>query len=523
VGRLNARRAAVALAIVLAAGCARARPATRPAAPDPVPGLRDDLSRLFLAPAFDQALWAVKVQSLATGEVLYELNAGKLMMPASNMKVVTMSVAADRLGWDHRFETALVSSAPIENGILRGDLEVVGSGDPSVNGRSGPPTRAFAALADQLKAAGITAIEGRIVGDDNRFDDERFGLGWAWDDLPYGFAAPVGALQFNEDLVELTLLPGREPGEPATVDMTPPESDLTIDNRMVTVPRGTAARVELKRLPHQTSLVVEGAVPVGSEPLIRTAAVDNPTIFFVQALRAELVARGIQVGGPAIDIDDIQPAGAHPSGSNGSGGSGEESRRVLASWLSPPLSEIGSVLMKLSQNLYAETLLKVLGSRDGPGSTDSGRQVVADTLAAWGIPDGHLVMADGSGLSRNNYLTAELLIGILTRMRQDPRLAGPFEAALPIAGVDGTLRGRMRATRAEGVARAKTGTIANVRSLSGYVTSGSGEPIVFSILANHFNVPAQTVLDTIDRAVDRLAGFTRSTDALTQMGSDGRR
>jgi D-alanyl-D-alanine carboxypeptidase/D-alanyl-D-alanine-endopeptidase (penicillin-binding protein 4) len=184
--------------------------------------LRHELAAVFNAPIFAHATWAVVIESLATGEVLYELNRAKLVMPASNMKIVTMAVAAETLGWDYRYETKLVSAAPIEAGVLRGDLVAVGSGDPSINGRFGDPTRVFEKWAGELSRAGITAIDGRIVGDDNRFDDEHLGPGWSWDYLAYGYAAPVGALQFKESSATLLIRPAGEPGAPVSRRSTPP-------------------------------------------------------------------------------------------------------------------------------------------------------------------------------------------------------------------------------------------------------------------------------------------------------------
>jgi D-alanyl-D-alanine carboxypeptidase/D-alanyl-D-alanine-endopeptidase (penicillin-binding protein 4) len=165
--------------------------------------------------------------------------------------------------------------------------------------------------------------------------------------------------------------------------------------------------------------------------------------------------------------------------------------------------------MKDSQNLYAETFLKTLGMEErGSGSAQAGREVASQVLASWGIPETEYMIFDGSGLSRRNYVTADMLLKILRAVHR----GGDFEqflATLPIAGVDGTLERRMRATRAEGNVRAKTGTISNTRALSGYVTTQDGELLAFSILANHFRLPSRVVLDQMDLAAERLANFTR--------------
>jgi D-alanyl-D-alanine carboxypeptidase/D-alanyl-D-alanine-endopeptidase (penicillin-binding protein 4) len=185
-------------------------------------------------------------------------------------------------------------------------------------------------------------------------------------------------------------------------------------------------------------------------------------------------------------------------------------RHVLATAESPPLREVATVMMKVSQNLYAETLIKTIGAHcGGLGTFEGGLGVVRSTLASWGIGGDAYVIADGSGLSRYNYVTARTVSTILERMHEDVRHREAFAATLPIAGNDGSLATRMRRTRAEGNARAKTGSISNVRTLSGYVRTRDGETLVFSILANDFVIPAATVNWIADLAVEHLANFTR--------------
>ncbi len=498
------RRALAAIVMALAAGCAsQPRPVTTvtPAlGPAPgVPVLQAELDALFAVPAFSNAIWGVLVRSLKNGDTLYQQHAGTFLMPASNMKVVTMAVAAERLGWDFTFTTTLLATGPIEHGVLKGDLVVVGSGDPSFGGRPPADVAVFDAWADELRAKGITAIEGRIVGDDHAFDAEGLGAGWAWDYLSAGYATPVGALDYNENVVQVTLTPGPVAGAPAIIETRPDTSALVVDNRVRTVAAGGESRVESTRLPGSRVLRMTGTVPIGRTDVTRTVSVDNPTELAVLALRRVLSARGIPVGGDAIDIDEL----AAPPDLAGA--------QTLARYTSAPLSQIGKVMLKVSQNLYADTLLKTLGkpARAGPASTAAGATVVQDTLKGWGIAPDRYVMMDGSGLSRYNYLTPDVLVTILTRMASDDRHKTLFADALPVAGVDGTIAGRMKNTKAQGNARAKTGSISNARALSGYVTSADGEPLVFSMIVNNFNVPQSDADAVIDRAVVRLAEFRR--------------
>ena len=392
--------------------------------------LRADLARTFALPEVDHALWAVKVQSMKTDEVFYSLNPRTLVMPASNMKIITTAVAAERLGWDYRYGTQLLASGPVERGRLRGDLIVRGSGDPTINvppeenEENEEPGSVFDAWADQLRAAGISGIDGRIIGDDDAFDDEGRGKGWAWDDLPYGYATPGGALLHHDNVVELVVQAGQLPGAPASIELRPTGSGLVLVNRVVTSPTDGDFTLQLRRLPGQPTLVVTGRVPAGTEPFTQTASVDNPTEFFVRALRETLVSHGIEVSGPAIDVDTIAAARGpeHQDHQSDIPVSGSVDH-VLVSHLSPPLSEIATALMKLSQNLYAENLLKTVGAGARPGTTEAGRESVREVLTAWGIPPDAYIIADGSGLSRYNYVTAGALVTVLQKMHDLPRHA----------------------------------------------------------------------------------------------------
>jgi serine-type D-Ala-D-Ala carboxypeptidase/endopeptidase (penicillin-binding protein 4) len=446
-----------------------------------------------------RGVWGVDIRSLDTGEQLFDLNAGRLMMPASNMKIVTLAAAADVLGWDHRFTTTLETSAPVDRGILKGDLVVRGGGDPTINTREGRAAAVLDEWTAELRAAGINEIDGRIIGDDQLFDDEGIGPGWAWDYLQFGYAAPVGALQFNESLATLTVRPAAQAGDPAEVTLTR-GAGLTLLNRVATVAAGSTPTIEYRRHLDQPVLEVTGSAAAGSAPLERTVAVVNPTIFFAQSLEDGLIARGITVTGAAVDLDDVA---AELAGSTAE-------RRTIVETTSPSLREIATVLMKVSQNLYAETLLKSIGAeRGGLGTFEGGLTAVRGLLASWGVADDAYVNADGSGLSRYNYLAPATVTAVLEREYKDERHRDAFIATLPIAGKDGAIATRMLRTRAEGNAVAKTGSISNARSLSGYVRTRDGEMLVFSILANAFVIPSATVNWIADLAVEHLANFTR--------------
>jgi D-alanyl-D-alanine carboxypeptidase/D-alanyl-D-alanine-endopeptidase (penicillin-binding protein 4) len=498
-GRTDRSAPALLLAFALTfASCQHTKPTLTPAAASPagrVRTLQHDLDAILAAPSLDRGYWGVLVKSLRTDETLYTRNARKLMMPASNMKIVTLAAAAERLGWDYTYETTVRATGAIGAGLLDGDLVVVGAGDPSLMDAAAQPL--FATWADRLKANGISTISGRIIGDDGTFDDEPLGMGWSWDDLPDGYAAGVGALQFNENMARVTVTAGAAVGDPASVTVTPDATGLVVHNRLTTGAAASEASIRTHRLPGSAHLELRGSMPIGSAPSVQTVSVDNPTLFFVSALRNALIAHGIDVRGPAVDIDDVTDAPSRDDGVR------------LISYRSPPLSTLAMRLMKASQNQYAETLLRTIGVAAGTPTAEMGAAATKTVLKEWGLAEGGVILRDGSGLSRYNYVTPETLVAILAHIDHDEMLRSPFEASLPVAGKDGSLATRMKGTPAEGNARAKTGSMSNVRALSGYVTTADGEPLVFSILANNFEAAGDVVTKAEDAIVVRLAQFAR--------------
>ena len=464
------------------------------------------LDAIFDDPVLARATMAVRVDSLRDGRILYLRDAGRHVVPASNMKIITMAVAAERLGWDHRFETRLEAAGVVDAGTLRGDLVVVGGGDPSIGSADAGPALLFGAWADALGDAGIRRVDGRLVGDDNAFDDDALGAGWAWGNLDTRAAAPSGALSYNENVVVIRVSPGRAEGQPAEVRLTPPGAPLALESQVTTGPAGSSDSVSVDRPLGGTSLVVSGRVPAGGSGSVLLTPVGNPTAWFVQGLEAALALRGITVSGGAHDIDEIEvpPAG---------------DRRVIATRQSPPLSVLGGTFMKRSQNFYGEMLMKAVGREAfGEGTAENGRRAVRETMAAWGVPEDAIVMYDGSGLSRYSYVTADAITAVLRQVWHDERLRGPFVALLPISGRDGTLADRMQGPELRGRVQAKTGTLNHIRALSGYLTTASGERLVFSMIANHFTAPTAEIDAVMERALRVIAASTGSAPSAAARG-----
>ncbi len=498
---MHRRIAGLVIGLVVAAGspgsarqgtARRAGPAPPPSPPTAPGAVAERLGAIFDAPGVN-ALWAVKVVSLDTGQVLFERNPRLLVMPASTMKAVTLAVAAERLGWDARFSTRLEATGPLEGGVLRGDLIVTGDGDPTIGEREDTP-RVLDEWACRLAALGVTRIEGRLIGDDDALPDQALGTGWAWDDLAFGYAAPLGALQYHESTVQVVITAGPRPDTPASIRLEPASTDLVLTGQVWTAAPDSAPAVYTRRRPFSRTLEVTGSVPRTGRDYVRSVSVDNPTRAFLLAFRDALQRAGIAVGGDPADIDDLTDRPAGP-------------RRLLHLHESPPLREIGVRLMKVSQNLIAETLLARIGLASDVPDVDplaAARGAYERTLAGWGIPPDEVIVADGSGLSRYDYITADALVAVLRRMAADPRDAATFAATLPIMGVDGTLERRLRGTPLQGRVQAKTGSMSNVRALAGYATTERGDHVAFAIIANNFKVRG-TVIDAVtDRALTAL-------------------
>jgi D-alanyl-D-alanine carboxypeptidase/D-alanyl-D-alanine-endopeptidase (penicillin-binding protein 4) len=433
------------------------------------------------------------VDSLDRHDRLFDLNATRLFVPASIAKLVSVATAAEAVGWDYRFETTLLATGSISQGTLFGDLLIVGSGDPSIGGRGGGDLSAFVAA---VKAAGLARIEGRIVGDDDALEEPRPQLSWAWDDLGYTTGALFGALNLAENRTVVTVAPGPAAGALAALSLDTRSAGRTLVNRTVTGPPGTALLVWPEQRPGEASLSIAGSIPVGTQATPLAISTGNPTFWFASVLRSRLLEEGIVVTGDAADIDDLTPP---PN---------RTEAMMLFSYLSPTLAEIAQPLLKDSINLYGEAFMRLNVERGSFPTNDAALEGLQRRLTAWGLPEGSYQLVDGSGLSRRDAISPEAVVMILQRMF-DRSGTSPFLAALPIAGVDGSLASRLQGTAAEGNVRAKTGTMSNIRSLAGYVTTRGGERLAFAIVINNFEGSGTDANQAIDAIAVRLAELSR--------------
>ncbi|HEX8472626.1 MAG TPA: D-alanyl-D-alanine carboxypeptidase/D-alanyl-D-alanine-endopeptidase [Pyrinomonadaceae bacterium] len=485
------------------------------ASPNSLEGLRARILEVMRQPELASSHVAVKVVSLDTGRTLFEENANKWMQPASNMKLYTVAAALDRLTPEFRFTTSVYAPArPDLAGTIRGDLTVYGRGDPTFATRFTGGTDYFKAIdefASRIVAAGVRRVEGDIVGDESYFTGSPIAPGWEWDDLQWYYGAGASALTINDNAFDLFVKPGAREGASCIVTTGPslpmeipvytlaPDTDAPPDvqlpqlqrmrilNRTTTAPRGTKRELSVYRAVGDSVVEVSGSLPLDDAGYSASLAVAHPASVFISMLRSSLQRQGVQITGRTRTID-ARARAASPL---------EVSALVeIASRQSPPLSVIAAQTLKPSQNLYTELLLRALGKAtptvvaDTPEATDvAGLRAVKSFLGSAGIDPQKVVMRDGSGLSRANLITPETTQQLLAFMSRH-RYATIYRDAQPIAGIDGTLRNRMKGTLAAGNVRAKTGTLSTATSLSGYVTTAAGERLVFSLMIN--NPPADT-------------------------------
>jgi D-alanyl-D-alanine carboxypeptidase/D-alanyl-D-alanine-endopeptidase (penicillin-binding protein 4) len=469
--------------------------------------LAERINQLIAAsPTARAAFFGVEAVDLSSGKTLVELNPRNFFIPASNTKLFTTSMALLRLGPDFTFRTRVMADdAPDADGRIHGPLRLIGGGDPNLSPRpipyrvgpvTGDPLGAIAELADQIAERGVTRVDGDIIGDDSWYTWEPFSSGWSVDDPLYDYGAPVSALSINDNSLTLHAQPGGDVGEAASLQLNPPIDFYHIDNRLATVAAKGILHAEVKRVPGSRELQVWGAIPLDSSGPTFGLGIEDPAEFAAIALRQALEERGITVTGSAVarhqfpnQVADLKqaPPSEPPAGVE------------LASHTSAPLLEDLRITDKVSQNLHADMALRAVGrARRNIGSREAGLEEMKTFLDEAGISPDAWHISDGSGLSRTNLVTPETVVKLL-RFVYDSPVRESFISLLPVGGQDGTLKNRFADIPGAARVHAKTGTVAHVSALSGYMQRANGNWIVFSVLVNNYNGPSGEITHVMDR------------------------
>jgi serine-type D-Ala-D-Ala carboxypeptidase/endopeptidase (penicillin-binding protein 4) len=479
--------ARIVVSALLSAACATSGANPSPRANGARAALRFSIDSMVRQPQFRDAQFGVLIVDPEHADTLYSLNAGKLFMPASNMKIVTGATSLVQLGPDYTFHTDFAASGPVVHDSLEGALIVNGRGDPSISDHMrGSAMNPLYDVADSLKAHGITVIARGIQAGPDVFPDTTIGFGWSWDDLGEDYGAGVDALYFNEGF-GTAIAYGRVGTQPDSIRTFPASSYPKIVFPAHSTP--TASDTFALRLdfdPTRTQFIARGMLKTPVDTLIYVYP--DQRAAYLAALSEALRSRGIAVGAGALGSASPRAADKSMAGT------------PLFSIKSPPLRAILPALEKPSQNQIAEILFKTLGlEKTGVGSADSGRVVLERQLAMWGAESDGYLIRDGSGLSRYGYLSPETLVRVLDRVRADSAFH-VFYDALPIAGLDGSLRNRVKGTAAAGKIHAKTGSVANARSLSGYALTADNHMLIFSLLANNW-ITRESVVDSVHNRI----------------------
>lgn len=508
--RCLAALAAIIISLFVSADSTRAQKQTaHPASPASratlkaradVLSFRARAEQILTDAAAQKVFWGILIVDRDSGETLYDLNADRFFTPASNAKIFTTAFAITSLGPNYKFHTTLESPGAMSaDGHLDGDLILIGRGDPDLSNvvlpfagkleHEGPSDRVLAELADAAVAKGLREINGDIVADDSYFPYDPYPAGWSIGDQFFNFGAPISAISFNENTLAVVVTPGASVADPATYVVDPAAASDGITVRFTTSAASDTPDIGVGRQPGENFIFLRGTIPQGHAPMRLEFAMIDPSMVAGQTLRQLLEARGVHVTGSVrvqhspppvscisldsnvVHADCLVKAPPYPL--------------LLADHVSLPLIESVQLTNKVSQNLHAESFLRtVAAEKAGYGATEAGLWLERDFLALAGVPDGDVVLSDGSGLSTDDLVTPRAAVDVLRFAAAQP-WGQDYISSFPVAGFDGTLENRMKNSTAYGRIAAKTGTLAHVHSLCGFATTIGGERLIFAMFGNN--------------------------------------
>ncbi|MDX1919903.1 MAG: D-alanyl-D-alanine carboxypeptidase/D-alanyl-D-alanine-endopeptidase [Candidatus Caenarcaniphilales bacterium] len=456
------------------------------------PPLPEKINNLIEQSSLKDAFWSISIRD-DQNRLIYDLNSSKLVTPASNLKVVSSAAVLDELGPDFKFTTKIYTKnqviqevaqeAPPEanegkiEGTLNGDIYLVGYGDPSINGMAygGERLYVFKKLIKQLKDSGITVIEGDLIANDGFFDRKFIPDGWLWDDLSFYYAAPIGALSFNNNCVDLEVKANGSQGARPKVSWFPFNTNLiTVVNEQVITGKGYGFEESYERELGTNTIVLRSSMPSGYTEG-ESITVKDPTAFFADSLKKFMESEGITLKGKVLQEHTF------PDFSEANG------FKLLASHESVPVSELLKEVNKNSNNFYIEMLLKAAAAHQmqSPGSTKLGILLIENFLKKQEIEASKIHLKDASGLSPNNLVTTSLLSELLVKMKKHPHFV-VYKKSLSEGGVDGSLGGRFGKGPLKSKFVGKTGYITGARALTGYLKTAKNQDLVVSVVTNHF-------------------------------------
>lgn len=462
--------------------------------------LQKALDSILSDPRLGDAQASVLVRSASTGEVLYSKEPSTLLIPASNNKLYTSAAAFEVLGKDYTFETSVLASRAPKAGIIKGDLYLKGTGDPSMLAED------YDKLAQEIASKGVKLVTGKLVADDTHFDNRQLGYNWGWDSNPYYYQPEVSALtvaansSYDISALAVEVSPSTA-GKPAAITTNPATNYVMFQNETITSAAGSASTISVERKLGINTIAVKGSIAADAAPKKVVSTVTDPTGYAASVFSQALKKHGVRVLDHKIGRQKT-PAAA---------------QKLTAHTVA--LQQILPQFMKLSNNGIAEILVKSMGAKDGQqGTWRNGLDKQKTALQALGIKVERAKFVDGSGLSNVNFTNVQHTSDLLLAVQSRPWFDAWYNS-LPIAGntdplVGGTLRSRMKGTPAENNVRAKTGSLDSVSALSGYVTSKDGEKLIFSVMENNYIFGSVKPLE--DTIAATLASFSRESGVQKQ-------
>lgn len=493
----SVRMVAVLLLALALQACSHGKPATA-VATKPQTDLEKRLDEVLKRGKTGSTFYVARVVDLKTGEELYAVDPDKPVMPASNGKICVGAATLDFFGADATFKTYLAMNGD--------DLWIIGTGDPGIGDAmtakkyGGTTMTVLDQWADALRAKGVTHISGNLYYYDRAFDDEWVCPSWSSDYSTEWYAAPISGLNFNNNCVDISVKPTEE-GQPVAYKVVPPTQGVKVINKCITKPgHGEKDEPDVTRLEKENTFTITGAT---TKPVdIKGEAVTDPGAFFADALRTNLATKGITIDGQTKRAD--KPLGTQL----------EPPKDKIIATHESKIADCLDRINKQSQNNFADGFCKLLSrgyaenqGKNTPGSFSGGQEAVKAFLKKNDIDGSKLVVVDGSGLSRQDRVTARIISSVFVTMDTHPAKKTYFDS-LSISGTDGTIKSRMDDLK--GRVHAKTGYIGGVRSLSGYVQNDDGHWIVFSFIFNGIQGSVKPIEELQDNACRVLAAWPKA-------------
>lgn len=447
----------------------------------PPSALSDRIDNLLRRWEVEEAFWGIAIYDINAERMLYSRNLDHSFLPASNQKLITSAAALDILGSTHRYETILHYNGTVRGSVLRGDLILDGSGDPTFGSSEVPGEDPLKVWSNRLAEMGIERIEGRLIGDDNAFDDHPYADGWTVDYITEQkgrhMGNSAGGLSYRDNVVALKVRAAR-PGARPNVEVQP-ENVVSINNQAVTSSRWRGNTLQVNRAFSTNELILTGSVAKSYRGTL-AVPVSDPTDFALRNFQKRLQDAGIETDLTLVDIDDLdnRPDRGQP----------------LFVEYSRPLAEIAAVMNKESNNFYAEQVFRSYG---WGGSAKGAAKRTKSFLRDADIDTRKLLIHDGSGLSRKDLVTPHAMVKLLAHMT-DHKERNAFLTSLPKGGeYNTTLDHRLHRTDV----KAKTGSLEFVRALSGYTDRANGNRVAFAVFVNNYTGPSYRISRTIDDIV----------------------